>query len=150
MAVGQGKFATIDSKYWAEVQSLGSWNLNNKGYIRVTFKGKEYWLHKLIYSFVDSNYAGKVDHKDNNPLNNLEENLRPATSSQNMANSNLSIRNTSGVKGVSWDKKCQKWRAYIRINGQQISLGYFDSIEEAAEVRRAAAIRYFGEFAREL
>ena len=46
--------------------------------------------------------------------------------------------NTSGVKGVSLIKSCGKWLAYIDIKGKRISLGGFQTVEEAARARRAA------------
>lgn len=46
--------------------------------------------------------------------------------------------NTSGAKGVSWHRASGKWAARIQIKGKQISLGYYDTVEEAAEARKAA------------
>ena len=51
--------------------------------------------------------------------------------------------NTSGHKGVSWDKRRKKWRAYIFYKGKQIHLGVFQNIEEAIEARKAAELKYF-------
>jgi hypothetical protein len=56
--------------------------------------------------------------------------------------------NTSGHKGVSWYKRDKKWRAKININNKAIHIGYFDNLEDAATAYQAAALKYFGEFAR--
>ena len=50
--------------------------------------------------------------------------------------------NTSGVKGVFWDKSREKWSASITFQGKKISLGRFDIIEDAAKARKAAEEKY--------
>lgn len=54
--------------------------------------------------------------------------------------------NTSGVKGVSWNKRDSKWVAYITFRRKRYYLGSYDTIEEAAKVRKIAEAEMFGEF----
>lgn len=54
-----------------------------------------------------------------------------------------SSNNTSGVKGVSLDKRAGKWKAYIRIARKHHHLGRFDTLEEAAQARRKAEAELF-------
>lgn len=58
-------------------------------------------------------------------------NLREATRSQNMMNRSVGKNSKSGVKGIGWDKKSQKWRARCQTDGKRKDVGFFDSIEEA-------------------
>lgn len=51
--------------------------------------------------------------------------------------------NKSGHKGVTWMESRQKWRAYIGFKGRQKTLGYFETKEEAIEVRKKAEEKYF-------
>ena len=51
--------------------------------------------------------------------------------------------NTSGVKGVSWYKKNQKWRAQIAFQGKRIYLGLFSTLEAATKARALAEEKYF-------
>lgn len=51
--------------------------------------------------------------------------------------------NTSGRKGVSWNKGHGKWQAYIGVHGKSIKLGYFDSIDDAIKAREEAEKEYF-------
>ena len=51
--------------------------------------------------------------------------------------------NTSGVRGVDWKKKNQKWRARIRFKGKEIHLGLFSTLEAAAKARALAEEEYF-------
>lgn len=106
-------------------------------------KKKTVRMHRLITGAQDEL---DVDHRDVNGLNNRRANLRQASRSNNKANSRLSRRNTSGLKGVC--RSGAKWRAGIRKNGKHISLGYFDDPNDAHQAYVEAAHTLFGEFAR--
>jgi hypothetical protein len=94
----------------------------------------------------------EVDHINGDGLDNRRSNLRPCTRSQNMANRGRQRNNTSGYKGVS--RSGRKWCARIYApnpNGgrsRALTLGRFDSPEEAHAAYCEAAKRLHGEFAR--
>jgi AP2 domain-containing protein len=48
---------------------------------------------------------------------------------------------TSEYRGVHWDKRIQRWRAAVKINGRRIRIGRFTCEEDAAEAARAARLR---------
>jgi len=107
-------------------------------------------LHRVILALKlgrDLSEGEQVDHIDGDGLNNTRDNLRLATSAQNSANRGKQSNNTSGFKGVSWNKPRGKWRAQIRVGGNQIHLGMFTSKDEAHAAYCEAAEEYFGEFA---
>lgn len=54
--------------------------------------------------------------------------------------------NTSGIKGVSWDKGRQKWAAQIVFQGKTYHLGRYDKKEDAAEIRKIAEEKLYGNF----
>lgn len=54
--------------------------------------------------------------------------------------------NTSGVRGVYWNKRNFKWTAQITFKGKTHYLGSYDTIREAEEARKRGEDRYFGEF----
>ena len=118
--------------------------------INLSKNGKQFSkrIHKLVANEFLPNPLNKncVDHIDNNRLNNNVENLRYATIQQNNMNKKLSIKNTSGFKGVHFDKKSNKWKSQIQINGTKQHLGYFDKIEDAIKARVKKAEELFGEF----
>lgn len=101
-------------------------------------------MHRVILGVTDSNII--VDHADRNPLNNTRSNLRTATRQQNAFNAGPPKNNTSGYKGVS-RAFGKRWRAYINVSRKQISLGTFDTREEAALAYDSAALEMHGEFA---
>lgn len=88
----------------------------------------------------------EIDHRDKNPLNNAFENLRPATHAQNHQNISLRSDNTSGYRGVAWDKQASKWTAYINVEGRKRHLRYF-ATKEAAVAARFEAQRALYPFA---
>jgi len=54
--------------------------------------------------------------------------------------------NTSGYKGVYWDRSRQKWVAQIRFKGKNYKLGRYDNIKDAAKARKIAEDKIFGDF----
>ena len=86
------------------------------------------------------------DHINGKRFDNRKCNLRIATRYQNNMNMRLSRNNTSGVKGVNFDKRLQQWRSRIGFNKKTIELGYFDKFEDAVKARKEAEEKYFGEF----
>ena len=126
------------------------WSYDNKGYLSAKDENLHHIrLHRLIMGVTD--YNVKVDHKKHPPLpqhqyDNRKQNLRVSTNQENCRNTSLNKNNTSGITGVSYCKKRQKWRAYIFINNKQINLGYFSDKEMAIKVRKEAEVLYFGEY----
>ena len=90
----------------------------------------------------------KIDHKDTDRLNNRWLNLREATDQQNARNKSLHNNSTSGITGVSWNKREMKWIAHITVDYKTVRIGRFDSKEEAAQARRKREIEIFWEFAK--
>lgn len=92
--------------------------------------------------------AGKYyDHEDRDPFNNKKDNLRPATTTENMQNKSKYKNNKSGVTGVSWDKVGNKWKTQIQYRKKKMTLGLFDDKNDAIRTRLFAEAKYFGEFA---
>ena len=113
-------------------------------------KSKKYPIHQLVakaFLPAPTEEGSVIDHIDRNGLNNQRNNLRDSTRSQNNANRGLNKNNTSGYKGVCWNKQKQKWHARIRVNYKYVQLGLFDNIKDAARAYNKAALKYFGEFA---
>lgn len=116
-------------------------------YVRVMVDGCKMLAHRVIWAWVTGEWpALDVDHEDTDGSNNRWNNLRPATTSQNIANSKISKANTTGFKGVVKHRK--RFRAQIMHNGKNKYLGLRSTAEAAHELYLAEAIRLQGEFAR--
>jgi hypothetical protein len=107
-------------------------NVNSKGYIRIGINYATHKAHRLAWLYMTGSFPQyQVDHINGNKEDNRWCNLREATNAENQCNKSLSIRNKSGLKGVSWDKKANKWRAQSTLNNIKKYLGMFESKESA-------------------
>ena len=52
-------------------------------------------------------------------------------------------QNTTGVRGVSYQKKKGKYRAYIYFKNKRIDLGEFAKLEDAKKAREKAEERFY-------
>jgi hypothetical protein len=103
-------------------------------------------MHRVIMGAIKGQ---KIDHRNGNGCDNQRGNLRLATGAQNMANQvTLCVRNTSGRRGVSWDRARKRWQVAVSDHGRRIPLGRFKDLDEAARAYDAAALKLYGEFAR--
>lgn len=105
-------------------------------------KRRQIALHKLLTSYKI------VDHADRNVLNNKKENLRNCSNAENLRNKGLQSNNTSGFKGVYWNKNRNKFQAQIKFNGKNFYLGLYNTLQEGAEVYDRAATELHGDFAK--
>jgi hypothetical protein len=122
------------------------------GYYRVGLhkNGKHYthFIHVLVANTFLTNPANKqfVDHINGNNKDNRLCNLRFATITENGMNRRIAKNNTSGTKGVSFDKSRNKWHAHIKIDRVKIFIGRYKTLEEAKLARYEKAKEVFGEF----
>lgn len=89
-----------------------------------------------------------VDHISGDGLDNRRSNLRPATHSQNLLNRGKTRRNTSGYKGVSWDKERELWCVEFKYNRVRYRIGRFADKVEAAMAYDDVARRVCPSFCR--
>ena len=122
----------------------GSTNFNGDGYTRIQFKGKEYFAHRIAMLLAYGFYGDEleVDHINHVRDDNRLVNLRFATRTDNGRNLSISSRNATGVTGVYYHKRSRKYMARITVDRVIIYLGIFSTLDEAAEVRKAAEIKY--------
>ena len=117
--------------------------LNKRGYLQIQIDGKFYLSHRLAWLYMTGCWpTSHIDHKDRDRLNNRFSNLRVVTQTTNNRNKKKDRRNSSGFTGVSWSKRDKKWYAYISVESKMISLGSYESIEDAVLARKNAEDEY--------
>lgn len=131
-------YTTIDLRNLKKVVS-GHIGLDKKtGYWYYTDGKTRDRLHHFLFQ-------REVDHADRDKSNNTEENLRPCSRQENMRNRGKNKNNKTGYKGVS--ETDGKYSAFIGCNKNNLYLGRWNTVEEAAHAYDIAAYLVFGEFA---
>lgn len=142
-------FVLVDEADY-EAVAKWRWRLSLGGYAhRGHWDGeRSVWMY-MHRHIMQTPKGVETDHINRDKQDNRRSNLRFVDRSLNSFNQSPSKANTSGVKGVSWFKPAQLWRAYINHKSEpkRIELGYFRTFEAAVATRRAAEERYFGECA---
>lgn len=110
---------------------------------RIVGLGQLVGAHRVAWAIYYSEWPKHViDHINGDPLDNSIGNLRDVTPQQNQKNCFRRVDNKSGVTGVSRAPRNRGWVAKIRVDGRQVHLGTFDTIEEAASARAMANHRF--------
>lgn len=145
-----GIYALVDNRDYKLVAKW-KWTAREKRgkhYIQRSYwSGKQkstMYLHRLI---MDAAKGTQVDHINRNPLDNRRRNLRLCTHAQNQWNVGARKNNLTGFKGVSWYKRQKKFLAQIKYNNKLVFIGLFDTVEDAANAYKKAAVKLHGEFA---
>lgn len=121
--------------------------VTNNNYRNVIVDGKKTPVHHIVFIMHYGIVPEKIDHKDNNRLNNRIENLRIATPANNSQNAIRRKDNTTGVKGVNYCKRDKMFIARIQANGIRHLVGYYKTLEEAEQAVIKARKQYHKEFA---
>lgn len=117
------------------------------GYLQVSVDGRLYLAHRLAWLYMHDEWpTGEIDHANGIRTDNRLRNLRVATRSKNRANVRKYRNNTSGYRGVCFDKANAKWLAQISVEGRNRYLGLYATAEEAGAAAAEARHLAFGEF----
>ena len=114
--------------------------------VTIDGKYKTIALHRLAWFMSYGVLPKVIDHIDMDKSNNKIRNLRDCSHSQNNMNRPRQSNNTSGVKGVHYNKNKGSWASYIIVNGRQKHLCQTKDFEYACFARLEAEKKYHGEF----
>ena len=146
----QGKFAVVDDRFYKPLMAMASWSYHRSkggGYAHGIVNGKLAYMHRIIWQLAGRRLPRLLDHRDTDGLNNRLSNLRPATYSQNIHHRGPTRRNTSGYKGVYYQRRSKKWYTQIMVRGVYHYLGCFKTARKAARAYDKAARYHLREFA---
>ena len=129
---------------WKKGKPVGC---KSAGYITISLgfyeKGLCISAHRLAWIlFYGEQPPVCIDHINRNGLDNRITNLRKSSSSHNAYNK-LASNNKTGHRGIF---KTESGRYFAKLNykNNRLSLGRYDTIEEAVEVRKKVAIALYG------
>lgn len=129
-----GKFTWKSDKYCRKIGEKAGYLFRSEGYWIIKVEGGVYKAHRLAWFFTFGKWPRHgLDHIDRDKLNNAILNLREATDAENAQNRSLSKNNTTGYAGVTFYKLRGDYAARIGYRGKIIHIGYFDTIELAAD-----------------
>lgn len=113
------------------------------GYYQVSIDGDSFLVHRLVWLI----HYGKmptydIDHINGNGLDNRIENLRDVPDVVNRQNCRKRIDNQSGITGINWNKRAEKWMVQIGFLGKNKYQGCFSDIGEAIRKRNEVLAEY--------
>lgn len=143
IALTQGFVAYVDHADTHLIRPY-TWRAKRNG--RTTYAisdtgGKRVWMHKIVMGTSE-----RIDHLDNDGLNNRRSNLRALDNKNNIRRKRPNANGSSRFKGVS-TYRGTLWQASIKVNDKSIWLGSFSSEVMAALAYDDAAKHHFGEYA---
>lgn len=138
--VDDDDYAAVSTFRWYAMLRAGLWCAVRSG---PRPKKTPIYMHREI---VCPPHGLFVDHINGNSLDNRRSNLRVCTNAENGRNRKTASNNTSGHRGISWSKRKGKWECYIKIDGKQLHVGFFDDLADAACARVEAEVKHYGEF----
>lgn len=115
-------------------------SISQSGYGRFAQDGKNKEAHRVSYELhkgaIPDGY--QIDHICHNTLCVNPRHLRIATPKQNVENySGLRKTNKSGIRGVHWSRRHNKWRAVVAHNKKKYHVGLFDDLQQAEKAVKA-------------
>ena len=115
----------------------------SSSYRQARVKGTKFSVARLIWMWVYGQDPKNmwIDHINGNKTDNRIKNLRLVSPIENARNMRLYKTNKTGVAGIDMYKG--KYRVRIKINKNEIFLGYYEDLDEAIDVRKKAE-QHFG------
>jgi hypothetical protein len=113
------------------------------GYLSGEIFYRAYFAHRVIWMLAHGEWPeADIDHINGDRSDNRLANLRSVSRAENGRNQGIRRNNKSGVMGVCWSPRNAKWKAQIRVGGEQKHIGFFTDLAAATAARKAAESEY--------
>lgn len=117
-------------------------SVNSQGYLHIMLDKKLYKAHRLAWLYTYGDFPdGQIDHVNQDRADNRLSNLRVVDNAENNKNRSICSNNKSGVLGVSYWNKANRWEVKIAENKRNKRLGLFSDFFEAVCARKSAENR---------
>ena len=127
----EGPMSALGTRCWVWTAAVNNKGPRAYGIFAVTKKNLV-TAHAFSYWLEHGEFLRGIDHRCHNRLCVNPGHLRHLTNKQNIENrGGLNRNNTSGVRGVTWDKRRNRWMAKVMHNRRCYHVGYFSTLEEA-------------------
>lgn len=128
-----------NSKYPGEL-ALNS--PSSTGYLRGALDSRPLKAHRVIWKLWYGSEPETILHSNGNKTDNRIEKLSTGTQRENCLDQSKRINNKSGITGVYWNTRSEKWHVQIGDKSTSIHIGYFQNLEDAVAARKAAEVQY--------
>ncbi|MDW9644459.1 HNH endonuclease signature motif containing protein [Sinorhizobium meliloti] len=119
------------------------YSINSAGYRTGCIFRSQQLAHRVVWLLHSGEWpTHNIDHINGIRTDNRIANLRAVTKAENLRNRALSSKNTSGVMGVHWSAKDERWIAAIIHDGRYIHLGSFVAFDDAVAARKGGEREY--------
>lgn len=146
----------VDSKKFgltSFIVDIEDWESFNLGQYRffivngyVVYRNPQLRKCRKLHSILMPKLNGfEVDHINRNKLDNTRANLRYTRKLTNNLNKGIISTNKTGVTGVRWDKRSQKWEGFLALKGKNYHR-LFETFEAAVEFRKAMETEHFAPY----
>lgn len=150
ISLTQGRFTVVDDDVYTWAAKVKWWASCERGRTYAARTGAAGNTIKLHREIMRPDAEVDVHHINGNGLDNRRNNLQVVTRQQHRMLTHSHKRclgKSSKFRGVDLDNRRRKWRARIKLDGNETHLGYFEDQETAARAYDRAAKEFFGEFA---
>lgn len=101
------------------------------------------YAHRVVFALTHGSWPeNSVDHINGVPSDNRPINLRDVCHQENLRNQRHRVNSSSGVTGVSMNKRLGKWAAHIGVSGKFVHLGFHERKDDAISARKQAEAQY--------
>lgn len=137
-----GRILFFTDAQYADLLKMYNWFPYANGYCGTRIMGNVVGVHQFLMGIPK---GALIDHINRNKKDNRLCNLRVADKSLNAFNTGIRKNNSSGATGVRYRKDTKRWTAEIKKNYKKISLGCYETKEEAIQARRKAERELYGD-----
>ena len=137
------EYFICDLEDWDKLKDY-AWFKNDSGYAVTSLgDGNRLRFHRLVTNCPEGLEPDHICPVSSGVCDNRKCNLAVVSHKENIRTQSLRSDNTSGYKGIYFNKNLGKWQSYIGVDGTIKYIGVYANIEDAIEARKQAETKYW-------